>query len=187
MIRHNTGAFLEKSEDTTMLDLKRILVVEDDPTVYPLISRMVHRLNPNVGIDFALSVEGAENILHDSVRKYDVILTDIGLAGSKTGVDLVNEVCFSSVPVPFVLTSANREFKSRLPFLPKPFRYEDFAEKLAPYLDENAPSEEERTGKTQILAPESDRRIEQWAFATLAILGAAFYVLLTTDLVKLPL
>jgi response regulator of citrate/malate metabolism len=170
-----------------MIGDKRVLVVEDDPTIYPILVRMIQRLNPRVDVEFAVSAEGAEDLLRGLRQKYDVIVSDVGLAGKKTGVDLVNDCYFEIGPVPFVLTSANREFKSRLPFLPKPFRYEDLYEKLAPFLDANAPNEAERTGKIEMDRAAPKVRFQWMIFGMAALFAVTFYLLLSGDMGHLRL
>lgn len=169
-----------------MLNEKRVLIVEDDPTIYPILARMIHRLNPRVDIEFTVSAEGAQDLLQGLRQKYDVILSDISLAGKKTGIDLANETYSALAPVPIVLTSSTPGFKSRLPFLAKPFRYEELVEKLAPYLDADAPSEEARTGKPDIFALPGDRRAEQITFLASLALALSFYFLLSGELIHLP-
>jgi response regulator of citrate/malate metabolism len=114
---------------------KLVLVVEDDATVYPLVRAMILKLNPMAVIDYADSAEKASAlVLGASAKKYDVIFSDVNLAGEKNGVDLVKDVYFKTGLTPIVLASADKEFTTHLPFLLKPLRFEDFAERMGPYL-----------------------------------------------------
>ncbi|MBC7386309.1 MAG: hypothetical protein H7301_09150 [Cryobacterium sp.] len=139
-------------------------------------------------IDFADSAETATDQIRLRTGLYTVVLSDIQLAEKKSGVDLVNECYFGMTNVPFVLTSGQRGFNSRWPFLKKPLRYDSFAETLSPYLDENAPSANERTGKTQILRPKKEKGFEQFAFVAVAALFQGFACFwATTEFRHLPL
>lgn len=69
----------------------RILIVEDDITFEPFWESVAKRANKNAEIHWASSVFEAENIINDSLMKmkpFDLIITDIFLSGSKTGIDL---------------------------------------------------------------------------------------------------
>jgi DNA-binding NtrC family response regulator len=170
-----------------MLNQKRVLVVEDDPTLYPILTRMFHRLNSKIDVEFALSAEGAEDLLLGLDQKYDVVVSDIGLAGKKTGSDLVNDVYFKGKAPPFVLTSGNRDYETRLPFLPKPIRYEDFAEKLSVYVGEDAVPAEVRTGQASIHGSKRRKKIELLTIGALLAFALTFYAVLTTQIEHLPL
>jgi response regulator of citrate/malate metabolism len=129
-----------------MATVKRILIVEDDLTIYPLISRMVQQVNPHAVIEFAASAEKAQELIRDPARKYAVILSDVHLAGAKTGLDLVKESYFTSGRTPMVLASADTEFQTRLPYLAKPFRADEVANILRPFLDDDAAPVKTRGG-----------------------------------------
>jgi hypothetical protein len=43
-----------------MNSVKRVLIVEDDRAIYPILSRMIERINGNAGIEFVASAEDAE-------------------------------------------------------------------------------------------------------------------------------
>ncbi|MBS1963228.1 MAG: response regulator [Bdellovibrionales bacterium] len=143
---------------------KLALVVEDDPMIYPLIKAMFNKLNPQTTLEFADSAEkAAELLLGPSAKKYDVILSDLQLAGQKSGVDLVKEVYFKTGRTPFVLTTGKEDYNTHLPFLKKPLRYEDFAERIGPFLTGDAAAPKKSGGKLPLL------------IAGLVILAAAAY------------
>lgn len=158
-----------------MIQEKNILVVEDDVTVYPILTRMIHRMNPNAHVQFAASAEAAEIQLKGFRQKFDVILSDIGLAGEKTGFDLLNNCHFEIAPIPVVLTSGTRHPLVAAPFLIKPFRYENVFEKLSPYLNQNAPR------------PQSYDHSEKIWFASLAVILTTFFVLVGGQMEHFPL
>jgi DNA-binding NtrC family response regulator len=130
---------------------KHILIVEDDLSIYPVLTRMVRRLNPDASVDFFDSAEAALISMEETGRTYSAILSDINLAGYKSGIEFTSECYFNSAPIPCVLTSSQPCADSVLPFLAKPYRYEEFFKRLAPHLHENAP--DECTGKIEIDLP----------------------------------
>ncbi|MBC7385461.1 MAG: hypothetical protein H7301_04750 [Cryobacterium sp.] len=54
---------------------KRILLVDDDFTIYPLLKRVIHRLNPDVSIEFADTAELAGDLLKEDLHnpRYSVV------------------------------------------------------------------------------------------------------------------
>lgn len=114
---------------------KRILVVEDDLELTGILEHVFSAIDPNIHTDWVTSAEEAVSLLEDKTRAgeqrpYDLIIADIFLEGSSTGLDLwkLCQEYFSDVP--FVVTSAlpvDKFFKAlgtetiSPPFLPKPF------------------------------------------------------------------
>ena len=119
---------------------KRVLIVEDDLTIQPVLERMIRRINPNIQIDWTTRAEKALILLSQSrdtsPRPYEVVLTDIGLAGEKSGIDLVNECYLKQISANFVLTSGNDSFTTKFPFIPKPLRFRDVEACLGPWIEE---------------------------------------------------
>lgn len=76
-----------------MMELeKKILIVEDDLSLRPFWSVVFDRCAPRSRLDWAVSSEQAQRLLRDATsqeRPYDVIITDLFLAGSGTGLDLL--------------------------------------------------------------------------------------------------
>lgn len=61
----------------------RILVIEDDGSLMPILSRAVAGLDPEVVLDWVTNATDARSALHDG--KYDAILADFLLADSESG------------------------------------------------------------------------------------------------------
>jgi DNA-binding NtrC family response regulator len=112
---------------------KKILVVEDDLACEAVLRRTIHTLAPDADIDWEESAEQAVAALErDRVegRSYDLIIADIFLSGTETGLDLL-KVCSERFPdTPVLITSSlpmDRFFQTvgtqtiAPPFLPKPF------------------------------------------------------------------
>src|SRR5262245_10655070 len=97
---------------------RKILVVEDDLALQPLIQRMVSKINPDSIVDWTTNAEEALELLEQD-RGYDVVLSDVRLEGQKTGVDLVEECWRKNLSANIILTSGNADFHTQLPFLPK--------------------------------------------------------------------
>jgi DNA-binding response OmpR family regulator len=104
------------------LKYRRILVVEDDPTLRRVISRnLVSR-----GYSVQEAVTGAEALALLARETPDLLLLDINLP-DRTGWDVLRELCRAGVVVPTVVVSAVRVSPNRLAefrplgYLPKPF------------------------------------------------------------------
>ena len=104
----------------------RILLVEDDCELEPLVRRAAGALRPAVSIDWCTSTEQAHELL--ASRFYDAVIADWCLEGSHAGLELRVE-CWrlqpqavfamtSSYPLSTYLHSVGRP---GIPFLAKPF------------------------------------------------------------------
>jgi DNA-binding NtrC family response regulator len=104
----------------------RILVVEDDLELEPLVRRAAASLHPPARIDWCTSTDQAHNLL--SMGFYDAVLADWRLEGAHAGFELRAE-CWelqpqavfamtSSYPLSSYLHSVGRP---GIPFLPKPY------------------------------------------------------------------
>ncbi|MBK7960042.1 MAG: hypothetical protein IPK04_01700 [Bdellovibrionales bacterium] len=70
-----------------------VLIVEDDFELEPLWIEVLSTLDSNVQITWTASVGEAESLIDNSLvsrRPYSVIITDIFVSGSLTGLDLLN-------------------------------------------------------------------------------------------------
>lgn len=136
----------KNSEMTESKRWKKVLVVEDDQTLRPVLERMLKKINPRITIDWATKGEEALSLLteiHKSksqavgvVRPYHVVLSDISLAGSKSGLELIRDCFYSRISANFVLTSASASPKTKIPFLKKPLQFSDVEAKMGPFLRE---------------------------------------------------
>jgi DNA-binding NtrC family response regulator len=119
---------------------KELLVIEDDLPLRIVIERAVAQLAPGVHVDWASTAEEATEKL--SSRSYLGVLSDIFLAGGKTGLDLWEEVHARSPLLPFVLMSSmdlgeyfqHFESKPCPPFLAKPFRVNELTDTISSHL-----------------------------------------------------
>jgi DNA-binding NtrC family response regulator len=108
------------------LHCPRILVVEDDRELEPLVRRAASGLRPAARIDWCTSTEQAHTLL--SMRYYDAVLADWCLEGAHAGLalrvdcwHLQPQAVFamtSSYPLSSYLYSVGRP---GIPFLAKPF------------------------------------------------------------------
>lgn len=119
----------------------RILVVEDDFSLVPLLDKMIRAIVPNSTIDWASSAEEAYRLIEmksekidRKPQKYNLVLTDFHLSGNKTGFDLVRDCALNDIGANFVMTSADDKIKTNLPFLKKPFRKEDLKSKIQEFI-----------------------------------------------------
>jgi CheY-like chemotaxis protein len=115
---------------------RRVLVVEDDLALTTVIDQVLYTIDPDIECDWVSSAELAagkikEMLERSTDRPYDLVLADIFIEGSKSGLELW-EFCREQFPdMPIVLTSAMPvdRFLSSIgknlicpPYLPKPFR-----------------------------------------------------------------
>lgn len=85
---------------------QKFLIVEDDFTLQPFWEHVIQEVSPNALIRWATTEEGAEKLIRDRHRindRFDVVITDILLAGEKTGVDLWKR--YGSPETVFLFTS----------------------------------------------------------------------------------
>jgi response regulator of citrate/malate metabolism len=95
----------------------RVLIVEDDLSLMPFWSLILRRCLSGAKIDWAVSCEQAKEFLSQadsSKSPYAMIITDIFLAGSDTGIDLLNSAEAQNSVAPKVLvTSADEHAVNR--------------------------------------------------------------------------
>jgi DNA-binding NtrC family response regulator len=113
----------------------RILVVEDDPAIIPLVTRALVQLDPDIVLDWAFNAEDARSALASG--GYEAVLADFVLADSDSGYSLLSE-CREYQP------NARFAMMSSLPiappektagFLRKPFAVSQCRSFLADLLD----------------------------------------------------
>lgn len=104
----------------------RMLVVEDDRDLEPLVRRAAESIRPCVSVDWCTSVEQARCLLR--IAYYDVVLADYQLEGEQAGLALRRD-CWELQPqAVFAMTSAyplpdylHSVGHPGCPFLAKPF------------------------------------------------------------------
>lgn len=136
MLQSNVELFEDQDQKQEQLHRgKKVLVIEDDVELITILDRVLKTIDPKINTDWVTSAEQAAAILEENIRThnfqpYDLILADIFLEGSSTGLD-VWKMCQQYFPdVPVVVTSAlpvdkffaaiGRDTISP-PFLAKPF------------------------------------------------------------------
>ena len=70
---------------------QRILIVEDDKTLEPIWTFVISKVNKKAEIDWATLELEAEDLIFDAMRdgkQYDLVIVDIFLEGTRTGLDL---------------------------------------------------------------------------------------------------
>ena len=70
-----------------MADVKRILVAEDDLSLWPMWDVIVKRCIPSAEVRWAVSSEEAKRLINESFEddmSFDVVISDLFLAGSET-------------------------------------------------------------------------------------------------------
>jgi response regulator of citrate/malate metabolism len=124
-----------------------ILIVEDDITSEPIWDFIFSQLDPYAKISWATSVVEAEEILDSSINEgkcFDLILADIFLSGSLTGVDLWVELQ-EGMPNLIILMSASEPAKIKkyfknlgsVKYLQKPLNIHETIEILRETLSQN--------------------------------------------------
>lgn len=93
----------------------RILIVEDDLTFEPLWEAIVDRAERNAKIFWATSESQAEQMIlnaFENNQKFDLVITDIFLSGSMTGLDLWQK--FSKVLHGRIIVTSGIEYQKFL-------------------------------------------------------------------------
>lgn len=122
----------------------RVLIVEDDLEYEPIWKLVFQKINPEVTIHWSTSAREAEMLIKEAQldgRKWDLIICDIFLSGSRTGLDLwqdwgeplENMILVSGVEYSKVLDYVGLD---RIPpvYIQKPFFIEDCIEVVSEYL-----------------------------------------------------
>ena len=91
----------------------KVLVVEDDITSEPIWEYILQRVSEKTLIMWATSVNEADHMIRDAVaegRPFDLVITDIFLSGSLTGIDLWQRF-HTQMPTSIVIMSAIEPMK----------------------------------------------------------------------------
>lgn len=94
-------------------DVKKILIVEDDMTLKPIWEKFFRLFSDRLLLEWAVSCEEAIKMVQaaiESNKSYFLIISDIFLAGSKTGIQLLSspEVALSGAKT-VLISAADRE------------------------------------------------------------------------------
>ena len=95
---------------------KKVLVVEDDLSLQPIWAEIFRRCSPTIQLDWAVSCEAAQKLIRESNEKksyFDLIVVDLFLAGSGTGIDLIHSSEVSQSHARTMLVSAAETEKIR--------------------------------------------------------------------------
>jgi DNA-binding NtrC family response regulator len=105
---------------------RRILVVEDDRDLEPLVRRAAASLRPPASVDWCTSTEQAQTLL--ATRFYDAVLADWRLEGAHAGLELRADCWHLQPQAVFAMTSSyplssylHSVGRPGIPFLAKPF------------------------------------------------------------------
>lgn len=124
---------------------KRILVVEDDPLMMTLLKKAILDVLPDSEIFWATSLEQAfGKIVQNSTiyekKPYELIVADVFLKGSGTGLDLWRVLCATYPQIPFlvisslseenIVTAVGEAEKKNLFFFRKPFSFIECKNKI---------------------------------------------------------
>jgi response regulator of citrate/malate metabolism len=91
------------------MSIKRVLIAEDDMALKPLWEEFFSRFKEKIDVQWTVSCEEAIKIMEKAVkdsRDFDLIISDIFLAGSGTGVELLNSAVVNSSHAKKLLISA---------------------------------------------------------------------------------
>lgn len=100
-------------------DFKKVLIVDDDLSQIPLWKYIIGRTSDKAAISWAVSAEQAKVIMAQN-KKFDLIIVDLFLAGSETGLQFLESPEVQKSDADTILVSAaNKEtlqlhIKSRL-------------------------------------------------------------------------
>jgi response regulator of citrate/malate metabolism len=115
-----------------MSGFKKVLVAEDDLSLWPMWEAIVKRCLPSAEVHWAVSAEEAKRLINESFdadMPFDVVISDLFLAGSETGLELLRseEVRKSKASTVLVsmaeIDNLTMNYKSLLPetiFISKP-------------------------------------------------------------------
>ena len=90
-------------------NVKKILIVEDDMALKPIWEKFFRLFSNQIRLEWAVSCEEATKMVqlaNDTAGSYFLIISDIFLAGSKTGIQLINSPEVSASHAKTVLISA---------------------------------------------------------------------------------
>ena len=88
--------------------------MEDDIEMSTLIDRVIKNIDPKINLDWSTNAEEAIIKLKNASKKgielpYNLIIADVFLDGSKTGIDLWRYSKKEYGKIPFILTSADQK------------------------------------------------------------------------------
>jgi response regulator of citrate/malate metabolism len=98
----------------------RVLVVEDDLSLQPFWSFVLHRCFEKLSMEWAISGEQAKKIVQKANVEGDpfrLVISDIFLAGAETGLDLMGSREFIQSHADFILVSVADEGKVKDNFM----------------------------------------------------------------------
>jgi DNA-binding response OmpR family regulator len=125
-ISARSSAIANSLPELLRLHVPRILVVEDDRDLEPLVRRAAATLSPPVAIDWCTSADEARALLE--LRYYDAVLADYVLEGAGSGLSLRTDVWKLQPQALFAMTSSypladylHSVGRAGCPFMAKPF------------------------------------------------------------------
>lgn len=125
--------FMNFENTKALHPVRRLLIVDDDPSIQNLMTRMIHKINPNSVIEWATSVDEAQTHLEKS-QKYDIVLSDVQLGTDTTGLDLSLHWRSRMPNSKFMLMTGTSVIHPPFPLIKKPFRFKSVRDQLKPFL-----------------------------------------------------
>jgi DNA-binding NtrC family response regulator len=142
-------------EFETRSPFRRILVVDDDLSIQPIIQGMIRKMNPNSSIDWSTSAEDALELMRHNPA-YHLVLSDIMLEGKKSGIDLVETCWRKRIGANFILISGNTHVDTTLPLLLKPLDFGTFREVVGPHLIDREKKQKSGVVRNRLNSPTLD-------------------------------
>ena len=126
----------------------RLLLVEDEPEIQDFLKQPL----ADAGYEVDTAKDGRTAIQLASVKKYDVLIVDLGLP-DQDGIDLILQLRRSGISSPVLILSARRSVDDRVrgleqggdDYLTKPFALAELLARLRNLLRRNLPTSEEAT------------------------------------------
>lgn len=119
---------------------RRMLIIEDDPDMWPILERFSAEADPTLEVEFAGSADEAEARLESEVR-YHVVLSDYCLPRPGAGVEVLERAARLQPQARVGLISALMGYQPKdTPYLSKPFTREHYRRFLRDLLDWPEPS-----------------------------------------------
>ncbi len=114
-------------EKSTLVKNKRILIVEDEPSIFDVQSMILESEPFFHEVDIAQNVSMAMTFL--TKESYDLISLDYFLPGGSNGMDLYNTIRESNMDVPILFISGNIEFLESIISLTQKDKFLDYLSK----------------------------------------------------------
>jgi response regulator of citrate/malate metabolism len=93
--------------------LRKVLIIEDDLSQKPIWNHIISKISRSIEVEWVVSSEKAKKLIESSMQQathFDLIIVDLFLAGSDTGLDFLRSKEVRALGVKTILVSAaNKE------------------------------------------------------------------------------